>query len=66
MARSHRETYKRRNRAARESKRHPGRFCPRCGLRLTPRNPLIEENHHCALCEHELAAGRVAVGLYAN
>ncbi len=66
MARSHRATYQKRNRSANESKRHPGCFCPRCSLRLTKSNPLAAGRRHCQMCEQELTAGRIIIGLYAT
>lgn len=56
--------YKRQSEAACESRLHPERFCPRCSLRLTSRNPLIAKKRHCALCESELTAGHVLVASY--
>lgn len=55
---------KRSDESACESRLHPDRFCPRCSLRLTAKNPLIEHRNHCALCEREIRARRITVGLF--
>lgn len=65
MARDQRATYRKRNGAARERKRNPGRFCPRCSLRLTKSNPLAAGRQHCTWCEREITTGHIVIGLYA-
>ena len=59
-----RGTYKRRSPAAGEKRNHSARFCPRCSLRITKANPLATGRKHCALCEHELTTGRIAIGIF--
>jgi hypothetical protein len=68
MARDQRATYRKRNAAARERKRNPARFCPRCSMRITRDNPLVNAangDRHCALCEREITTGHIVIGLYA-